>query len=67
MSSLLENPHGANGEDTLPSMRIADLMSQTWAYRAWQAPFAQSKIQPLLSQLPEGLRYRDVQFYLLTR
>lgn len=49
MSSLLENPHGANGEDTLPSMRIADLMSQTWAYRAWQAPFAQSKIQPLLS------------------
>ncbi|MGI8980316.1 MAG: RecQ family ATP-dependent DNA helicase [Pirellulaceae bacterium] len=24
-------------------------------------------IQPLLSQLPEGLRYRDVQFYLLTR
>jgi SAM-dependent methyltransferase len=30
-------------------MRIADLMSQTWAYRAWQAPFAQSKIQPLLA------------------
>jgi len=29
-------------------MRIADLMSQTWAYRAWQAPFAHSKIQPLL-------------------
>jgi hypothetical protein len=26
-----------------------------------------AEIQPLLSQLPEGLRYRDVQFYLLTR
>lgn len=26
-----------------------------------------TEIQPLLSQLPEGLRYRDVQFYLLTR
>ena len=26
-----------------------------------------AEIQPLLSQLPEGLRYRDVHFYLLTR
>jgi SAM-dependent methyltransferase len=30
-------------------MRIADLMNQTWAYRAWQAPFAGSKLQPLLA------------------
>jgi SAM-dependent methyltransferase len=28
-------------------MRIADLMNQTWAYRAWQAPFAGSKLRPL--------------------
>ena len=26
-----------------------------------------AEIQPHLSQLPAGLRYRDVQFYLLTR
>jgi ATP-dependent DNA helicase RecQ len=26
-----------------------------------------AEIQPLLAQLPEGLRYRDVQLYLLTR
>ena len=31
-------------------MRIADLMNQTWAYRAWQAPFAESKLRPLLAQ-----------------
>lgn len=31
-------------------MRIADLMNQTWAYRAWQAPFAESKLQPLLAR-----------------
>lgn len=30
-------------------MRIADLMNQTWAYRAWQAPFAESKLRPLLA------------------
>jgi len=30
-------------------MRIADLMNQTWAYRAWQAPFANSKLRPLLA------------------
>jgi SAM-dependent methyltransferase len=30
-------------------MRIADLMTHTWAYRAWQAPFAGSKLRPLLA------------------
>jgi SAM-dependent methyltransferase len=30
-------------------MRIADLMNQTWAYRAWQAPFAESKLRPLIA------------------
>ena len=30
-------------------MRLADLMNQTWAYRAWQAPFADSKLQPLFA------------------
>jgi trans-aconitate methyltransferase len=32
-------------------MRIADLMNQTWAYRAWQAPFAESKLRPLLADV----------------
>jgi SAM-dependent methyltransferase len=30
-------------------MRIADLMNQTWAYRAWQTPFAESKLRPLMA------------------
>lgn len=33
------------------AMRIADLMNQTWAYRAWQAPFAESKLRPLLADV----------------
>ena len=44
------------------------LSSQQW--QQLTALFGDSpaaEIQPLLSQLPEGLRYRDVQFYLLTR
>ena len=32
-------------------MRIADLMTNTLAYRAWQAPFAESKLRPLLSRV----------------
>jgi len=32
-------------------MRIADLMNQTWAYRAWQAPFAESKLRPMLADV----------------
>lgn len=32
-------------------MRIADLMNNTLAYRAWQAPFAESKLRPLLSRI----------------
>ena len=32
-------------------MRIANLMNQTWAYRAWQAPFAESKLRPLLADV----------------
>jgi SAM-dependent methyltransferase len=31
-------------------MRIADLMNHTWAYRAWQAPFAEAKLRPLFAQ-----------------
>ena len=31
-------------------MRIADLMNHTWAYRIWQAPFAESKLRPLLAR-----------------
>jgi SAM-dependent methyltransferase len=30
-------------------MRIADLMNHTWAYRAWQAPFAEAKLRPLFA------------------
>jgi SAM-dependent methyltransferase len=31
-------------------MRIADLMNHTWAYKVWQAPFAESKFRPLLAR-----------------
>jgi SAM-dependent methyltransferase len=30
-------------------MRIADLMNNTLAYRAWQAPFAEAKLRPLFA------------------
>lgn len=32
-------------------MRLADVMNNTWAYRAWQAPFAEGKLRPLLANL----------------
>jgi SAM-dependent methyltransferase len=32
-------------------MRIADLMNHTWPYRVWQAPFAESKLRPLLADV----------------
>jgi SAM-dependent methyltransferase len=30
-------------------MRFADVMNNTWAYRVWQAPFANGKLQPFLA------------------
>jgi SAM-dependent methyltransferase len=30
-------------------MRLADLMNYTWAYRAWQAPFADAKLRPFFA------------------
>lgn len=32
-------------------MRLADVMNNTWAYRAWQAPFADGKLRPLFAHL----------------
>lgn len=32
-------------------MRLADVMNNTWAYRAWQAPFANGKLRPLFANL----------------
>lgn len=32
-------------------MRLADVMNNTWAYRAWQAPFAGDKLRPFLARL----------------
>jgi SAM-dependent methyltransferase len=29
-------------------MRFADVMNHTWAYRVWQAPFANGKLRPFL-------------------
>lgn len=43
-------------------MRIANLVNQAWAYRGWQAPFAESKLRPLLADvdLPRVRRVIDV-------
>lgn len=35
-------------------MRLANVMNHTWAYRVWQAPFAESKLRPLLARTDLG-------------
>src|SRR6185437_14584872 len=44
------NASNAGYHSQLTHMRIADLMNHTWAYKVWQAPFAESKFRPLLAR-----------------
>ncbi len=50
MITAHEPPRPAQGA-LIHTMRLADLMNHTWAYRVWQAPFAESKLRPLLENL----------------